>query len=452
MKKIYLLLTLILLIGCEKEDTILPQSQDNLILQFQSQFNLAKYEDPFVRDNLKIRWNDFNKIEEKLESFEFSTNLNSTLRNSKNSIFTKYRLLGHRNNDELEFEVVKFISSENLDAITFKNFQNLGFSGTIIFRDLNGKPTKTEVYTDGLKSKKFNNFVNNNDSKTAPVDDCFDGCWIMMFTRPTIDYYQNSGAGGAWAYSYSRMGATTSEWIHVSGSGYTSNTSTDPYHNHYDYPSGPAVASDNHPVEILKDPSFIGTKAECVFDKLEELNGNLFKETIGTFIDDPKFNLIFKVDNCPNTNNACCDNTQIETSGDIFVIIEDINTNPIQLAQYILHESIHAEMARYVHQYNSGVDINDRPRLFQLYKYYHDIYDNDAGEIDHIYMTEKFITPIASTLRQLDGNRYSIDYYKAFAWDGLRIWDANGLLNMDPESPNFETYRVIVNQTSILCD
>ncbi len=72
MKKIYLLLTLILLIGCEKEETMLPPSQDNLILQFQSQFNLTKYEDPFVRDNLKIRWNDFNKIEEKLETFDFS--------------------------------------------------------------------------------------------------------------------------------------------------------------------------------------------------------------------------------------------------------------------------------------------------------------------------------------------------------------------------------------------
>lgn len=67
-------------------------------------------------------------------------------------------------------------------------------------------------------------------------------------------------------------------------------------------------------------------------------------------------------------------------------------------------------------------------------------------------MTEKFIKPIASTLKQLDGNRYPLDYYKAFAWDGLRIWDANDLLNMDPESPNFEDYRVIVNQTSTLCD
>src|SRR5680860_47308 len=351
MKKIYLLLTLILLIGCEKEETMLPPSQDNLILQFQSQFNLTKYEDSFVRDNLKIRWNDFNKIEEKLETFDFSTNLSSTLRNSKNSIFTKYRLLGYRNNDELEFEVVKFISSENLDAITFENFQNLGFSGTIIFRDLNGKPTKTEVYTDGIKSEKFNNFVNNNDSKTAPVDECSEGCWIMSFTRPIIDWYHNSGAGGAWGYSYSRMGATTSEWVHVSGSGYTSNTSTDPYHNHYDYPNGPTVGSDNHPVEILKDPSFENTKADCIFEKLSE--GSLtFKKAIKKF--DGEFPVshlkLSVVESLPSDNQNEINTAQTIPPQNYTTEIQfnqqylNSNYSDITFARTMIHEIIHAEM------------------------------------------------------------------------------------------------------------
>jgi hypothetical protein len=153
-----------------------------------------------------------------------------------------------------------------------------------------------------------------------------------------------------------------------------------------------------------------------------------------------------------NTDDACTDDNDLDTTGEISIVIENVNTNPLQLAAYLLHQRIYAEIARYVHHYKKIVDVNDRPRLFELYKYYHDLYDNEAGEIDHIYMTEKFINPMALTLRQVDGNRYPIDYYKAFAWDGLRIWDANGLLDMDPESPKFEEYRTLVNKNSKLSE
>ena len=91
----------------------------------------------------------------------------------------------------------------------------------------------------------------------------------------------------------------------------------------------------------------------------------------------------------------------------------------MQLAQYILHEAIHAELHRYVSRYESGIDPNNRARLFQLYKHYHDL-NYDTGDTQHVYMTEKYIIPIATALRQLDGNKYPVDYYKAFAWDGLR--------------------------------
>lgn len=186
-------------------------------------------------------------------------------------------------------------------------------------------------------------------------------------------------------------------------------------------------------------------KAKCVYEKLKSINGNLFKEVIGSFIKDPDYNLTIKEGECSNTDDACTNRDDINN---IVIKIEDINANPIQLAQYILHEGVHAELYRYVSRYESGLDPNDKPRLFQLFKYYNELYD--SGDIQHIYMTEKYINPFASALRQLDGNKYPIDYYKSFAWDGLRFWDANKLLDME-ENSTYESYRGIVINNTTLC-
>ena len=436
MKKIYLLLTLILFIGCEKEETILPQSQDNLILQFQGQFNLAKYEDSFVRDNLKIRWNDFNKIEEKLETFDFSTNLSSTLRNTKDSIFTKYRLLGHRNNDELKFEVIKFISSENLDAITFENFQNLGFSGTIIFHDLNGKPTKTEVYMDGVKPKKFNNFVNNNDSKYVPENWNSPGRYELIFYRPIIDYYQNSGAGGAFEYRYSGLGSTRSEYVYVSGSGHTSNSSTNPYHNHYDYPHGPAVGSNNHPVEIFNDdPETVDDKIDetsdfktnekinCTYEQL--IKGSSIPDILIDFFgDDAIFDVTFNVVenlNCGGNSNASGCTTPL--GGDAYRIdidlgyINDPSTPTIFLAQTLIHESIHANLFAAVKALNNGI-IPEDIRFASLYEDYRGL-----KNWSHEFMADHYTQIMQDALREvhplLNDDQFLNNYDNNTIWN----WD-----------------------------
>ncbi|HSJ12272.1 MAG TPA: hypothetical protein VK916_06275 [Gillisia sp.] len=457
MQKPYLLLALLLCLNsCSKEeyssnnDELLKDTTSPPIL---NDFSLENFGDPFIKNNLIVNWGQKSTINE--ENEEYSTNINSKLHNAKDFIFHKYILnVKPAEKGNNRFEIVRLISSQDVENVSLVNLQARKFTGTIISYDLLGNIIKTEVYLEGSKPDNIQNYEINT-MKYAPKNDCSTGCWVMMWEERWTDFYNASSPNiSEWFYTSSRYDGQRSFYVWQSGNDYTipPSTSTNPYHSHTDYPHGPAVGSNNHPVEVLKDPSFIGTKAECIYDKLLEINGNLFKETIGTFIDDPKYNLIFKVGDCSNTNIACCDDRNLETTGNIFVVIEDINSNPIQLAQYILHESIHAELIRYVHKYNSGVDVDDRPRLFQLYKFYHDRYDNDAGEIDHIYMTEKFIIPMASALRQLDGNRLPIDYYKAFAWDGLRIWDANGLLNMDPENENFETYRTYVNQTSELCN
>lgn len=72
--------------------------------------------------------------------------------------------------------------------------------------------------------------------------------------------------------------------------------------------------------------------------------------------------------------------------------------------------------------------------------------------LDHPYMTLYYINPIASALRKLDGFKYPTEYYKSFAWDGLRIWDVSGLLKME-EAKKYSDYRAIVNSnTSLSCE
>lgn len=37
----------------------------------------------------------------------------------------------------------------------------------------------------------------------------------------------------------------------------------------------------------------------------------------------------------------------------------------------------------------------------------------------HEHMAEKYIKPIAEAIRQLDGNRFNLNHYYWFAWEGL---------------------------------
>src|SRR5690554_435839 len=53
-------------------------------------------------------------------------------------------------------------------------------------------------------------------------------------------------------------------------------------------------------------------KADCVYKKLKGLSGDLFKKTMGTFKDDPEYDLTLQVGNCNITNDACTDATDVK--------------------------------------------------------------------------------------------------------------------------------------------
>jgi hypothetical protein len=190
-------------------------------------------------------------------------------------------------------------------------------------------------------------------------------------------------------------------------------------------------------------------KAKCVYDKLDSSNGNnLFKETIGAFIDDPEYNVTLEIGNCVTTDDACTNPSDVN---DIVITLEDVNQSSLEIAALILHEGIHAELYRYVSRFTSGEDPNNRARLFQLYKFYKE-QEMGMGNIQHVYMTEKYINPIANTLRSLDGNKYPLDYYKSFAWDGLREWDANNLLSMEMDNDYYSYRNTVLDNSNLDCN
>ena len=100
----------------------------------------------------------------------------------------------------------------------------------------------------------------------------------------------------------------------------------------------------------------------------------------------------------------------------------------LDIAAIILHEGIHAEIYKYVDERKKGPDPNDRPKLLSYYFQYKAQNDNTllTSNAQHQHMADKYVKPIAQSLRQLDNNKYPLNDYMGLAWDGLRRYGWDG--------------------------
>jgi hypothetical protein len=203
---------------------------------------------------------------------------------------------------------------------------------------------------------------------------------------------------------------------------------------------------------VIFDSSFIDAKSQCIYEMLKDSNSDLFKNTIENFIDNPKYHIKFTIGENGQGARAITNTDNLETTGVIEIRISPSadSGNPLDLADDILHEGIHAEIYRYVNSYQANEDPNDKPRIFQLYEYYQTLYG--PGDIQHIYMTENYVIPIATALRSLDDNSYPLDHYMDIAWDGLRFWDANNLLDMEEDPDWANLANIARTNTEIPCE
>jgi hypothetical protein len=192
-------------------------------------------------------------------------------------------------------------------------------------------------------------------------------------------------------------------------------------------------------------------KAGCIFGKLESLG--LFQETIANFVDNPEFDLNISMGTCPEGADGCTDGLQ-SSDGKISITIAGLGNSSLEGAAIMLHEGIHAEMYRFVAAMEPNTDPNDRPELMRLYNHYGGFWDenNYPTGAQHYYMAANYVTPIARTIRQLDNNRYNLEYYMGYGWDGLRQFGYPLDLLTSAQSSDYYQKQGIVNSNSTFGD
>ncbi|MBN4048447.1 hypothetical protein JYU17_00575, partial [Flavobacteriaceae bacterium AH-315-O20] len=182
--------------------------------------------------------------------------------------------------------------------------------------------------------------------------------------------------------------------------------------------------------EILKDKSFIGTKADCVLNALISKGNNIFKKTSQAFTGGrSKFKLKFTTYNDPadqadaRTGIPESGSTIITVKFNLFVMQSNYS---IDLAGTILHETIHAELHRI--KLSNNAEPNSLPAdqynwYLDLWTFHEGSYEDENGiatEAEHDFMSNYFINPIASGLREFDDNTHPLENYKFYAWEGLQ--------------------------------
>jgi len=306
------------------------------------------------------------------------------------------------------------------------------FSGTVSITNLNGKIKGAFKVENGLIVSQY--VLKESNTKTVNIkNDCVeDLAWGIfcnqsleeVIVRSMREFEFSDGFWGSNNINIGVTGGSTSESWNFGGSDNNNDRTTC---------SLGYVKDINDvcvPIQIINN---LTGKAKCIFEKLQAQKGDLFRTTIGTFDNNAEYNVIFEHGTSQNCGNraaviACTDPIDL-SNGNITIHWLDNGLGGLDMASAILHEGIHAEIYRYVDiHHNTAPDPNDRSRLWQLYAYYGAQNGRDTGTevAQHSYMTEKYVTPIAQALRQLDGNRFDVSYYKPFAWQGLKQYGLNG--------------------------
>ena len=201
----------------------------------------------------------------------------------------------------------------------------------------------------------------------------------------------------------------------------------------------PLNPKDNNPDIITTDPSFLNTKAECTYNKLNS-SGPIVKNLLSEYFGNSSLDLTFKVNyNLPwgtsadeKVNGICTYNSNngvtIEINGNYME-----QATSIELARTLLHEACHAEIYGRIKK-NGGLanmvsseDLTDE--MISLYnslycdQYQHEfIADNyrqyiiDGLELVHPCLDSE---SVLNLLR--NSTQYTlIDLYEALSWIGLQ--------------------------------
>ena len=186
--------------------------------------------------------------------------------------------------------------------------------------------------------------------------------------------------------------------------------------------------------KVIYSQEFKQTKAYCVIKLLTETNNNLFHDVISTFTSNRVKNKIkfhygpIFMPQGSNDTTTEANTSEPDSTGLITITFNSFTNsafeNSLSIATNIFHESIHANLFRIVGEGNNG--INPLPDwqfeyLTNLLNYYEQngspMFINSNAQ--HTFMANFHVGKITTAVRQLDGNLYTDDHYKAFGWTGL---------------------------------
>lgn len=209
---------------------------------------------------------------------------------------------------------------------------------------------------------------------------------------------------------------------------------------------GIGAGGDGEKVQIIKDPSFKETTADCVYEKLLSING--FKDLASKFKGlGTEFDVLLKIGPTlkPTSNGQTWykgPNQPIE----ITFNQDRINRSALEVARTIVHEMIHAEMFRALN--TQGLADSDLSFKETFEEYTRQFFGNE--DIHHSYMADYWVDKMADMLElihpqlgYLGLNDFLIpwaypqgipkEFYKALAWEGLMDEDVRAWNNKSVE-------------------
>ncbi|RXG22137.1 hypothetical protein [Leeuwenhoekiella aequorea] len=215
--------------------------------------------------------------------------------------------------------------------------------------------------------------------------------------------------------------------------------------------------------EIIKDKSFVGTKADCILNALITQGNNIFRKTSEAFTKNrSKFKLKFTLINEPS--NIADAQTPFPDSNSNGIITIEVNEPEISGSNYldydkaILHETIHAELHRLKIAGNLGP--NSMPsEQYNLYMHMWDFYEEVnsspnyiATQSQHYLMAQYYIDNIAKGLWEFNQFQANMSDYKHLAWEGLNSYGIQGEFITQNELDNLSNMYSNVPKNSDPCN
>jgi hypothetical protein len=251
--------------------------------------------------------------------------------------------------------------------------------------------------------------------------------------------YTDNGGGGGGSWSGTPSPPDYGYMPHAGAGGY--NTPPPPP------PPPPANLLDTN----MTPDFYKNAKAMCALNTL--MQNSFYKTTLNNFIGENKpLDITFKLE--PIANQSVLGHTDLGPEGwntnDIFLTLNEnvIGNSPsIEVALTLLHEGIHAEIFRKILSINgpSNLNMDNFPSLFNMFAQY--------KGYQHEFLANYYIDIMGAALKKYDSSQFTLDYYKALAWEGLEGTDVYINLNAATKADiQAKTAAVLANRSKTNCN